>query len=127
MTQIAPRPPAQKTPRVIDPDHMAFIHRLPCICTGHEGQEIQAHHLMRVPTNERGGARKSGDNWCIPLHWEIHHNLHHCKDGEIAFLVMYGIYGPAMAALLYQLSGNEDACRRAMQEMKHHEYAKLAW
>ena len=110
--------PRQRQELVRDPDHLAFVHRLPCVCTLREGEGVQAHHLTRVPTNERGGARKAGDNWILPLWHEIHHNLHNCGQDERQFLAEYGIYGPALAALLYRLSGNEHACRRAIEECR---------
>ena len=107
-----------KTPRVKDKAHVAFIHALPCCCTLLEGESVVAHHLLRVPTEERGAARKSGDNWTLPLANHVHVDLHHCGMDERAFLARYGVNGPALAALLYQMSGNELACRRAIFEMR---------
>lgn len=108
----------QRIQPVRDREHIAFLHTLPCVCTLREGSIVVVHHLLRVPTNERGGAMKSGDDWCLPLADPIHVDLHHCGRDEREFLWDHGIYGPALAALLYRLSGNEDACRRAIMECR---------
>ena len=107
-----------KTRRVKDKAHIAFLHRLPCCCTLLEGERVIAHHLLRVPNEERGAGMKSGDDWTLPLANHVHVELHHCGMDERAFLAGYGIYGPGLAALLYRLTGNEDACRRAIFEMR---------
>lgn len=107
-----------KTRPIKDKAHIAFLHRLPCCCTLLEGAEVVTHHLLRVPTEERGAGRKSGDDWAIPLAHHVHHDLHHCSADERKYLAIYGIYGPALAALLYRLTGDEDACRRAIFEMR---------
>jgi hypothetical protein len=107
-----------KTPVVRDKAHLVFLHLLPCCLTLREGEGVQAHHLLRTPTNERGGGRKCGDDFAIPIWHELHHQLHHSILDERDFLAGFGIYGPGLAALLYRLTGNEHACRRAISEMR---------
>ena len=107
------RPKVKAQRRFTDEKHLAFIRTLPCVVAG--GQ-AEAHHLLFVPTNERGGAMKSGDCWTIPIgHWH-HMKLH--ETGERSYLAALSIYGPGLAALLYQMSGNTDACLRALQECR---------
>ncbi len=107
-----------KTERISDKAHVAFLHRLPCVLTSYEGPEVVVHHLLRVPTEERGAGLKSGDDWTLPMRDGRHVDLHHCGMDERAFLARYGVYGPGLAALLYRLTGNETAARRAIFEMR---------
>ena len=121
MSQIAQTtPPRQRYILVKDEAHLKFIRTLPCCCCRLEGH-TEPHHLLRVPTNERGGARKSGDDWVIPLAAHIHYDLHNRGVDERDFLASYDVYGPGLAALLYRLSGNEDACRRVIWEIRDRE------
>ncbi len=117
-------PPKLKA-RFVDIEHLDFIRSLPCLCCGHPPPN-SAHHVMRVPTNERGGAMKSGDCWTVPLCFGpyprgCHMTLHHWEEEKwslrhnVAALLMYL---PASAALLYQMSGNKDACIRAIKDMR---------
>lgn len=92
--------------------HLRFIESLPCCATGRTG--CQAHHLLRVEGKCMG--RRSGDNWAIPLHHEVHAALH--ADGnEERFLAKYGIDGPALAAALWRVSGDEDAAWAILMEV----------
>lgn len=120
MARIAPTSlPRQRIQPLYSPKHVAFVRaKLPCVITLREGEGVQPHHLLRVPTNERGGAMKSGDDWIIPLWWEAHNALHNAEMDERAFLAEYDIYGPGLAALLFRLTGDEDACRRAIMEAR---------
>ena len=108
----------QKHQPLCSPKHVDFVRTLPCVVTMREGDGVQPHHLLRVPTNERGASMKSGDDWTIPLWWEVHNALHNDGVDERTFLAEHGIYGPALAALLFRLTGDEDACRRAIMEMR---------
>lgn len=119
MSRVAPTTkPRQRRKRVNDPKHMAFVASLPCCLTGRQGEGVQVHHLLRVPTNERGASKKSGDDWVIPLWHETHSLLHTCGWDERKFLRSHGVWGIGLAALLYRLSGDEDACLRAIEEMR---------
>lgn len=104
--------------RDTNPEHLAFIRTLPCLvneiwCQGN----IEAHHLLGLPDNSRGGALKAADYWATPLCRKHHTRLH--EIGERTFFSELGItYPPAIAALLYVLSGNETACLRAIHEAR---------
>lgn len=117
MSNLTNQKVRQKIKPLRDKDHLLFIPILPCLITRKRGEGVQAHHLLRVPTNERGAAMKSGDDFLVPLWWEAHHALHNEGMDERDFLGQYGIYGPGIAALLYRLSGDETACLRAIEEM----------
>lgn len=93
--------------------HLAFIRGLPCVLTGRT-DGVQAHHLLRCPdSEERGGAMKAGDRWTIPIVRRMHDALHASGD-EIAFLGAHSVYGPAVAALLWSLSSNQEQAERAI-------------
>ena len=110
--------PKREPRRMVDDKHLAFIRSLPCLASDYSCLgDIEAHHLLGLPDNSRGGALKAGDRWTIPLCRAHHGDLH--MNGERKFLDWHGIaYPPALAALLYQLSGNETACLRVIAEMK---------
>ncbi len=121
MSNLTKRPIIQKGVRhkkapirFEDEDHLKWIRTLPCLLCG---GTAEVHHLLRVPTNERGGAMKTGDRWAVPLCHE-HHMLLHTWGDEIAFMSANKIYGPAIAALLYQLTGDTDAALRSIGEMR---------
>lgn len=62
--------------------HLSWIHNFPCIlnftykCQG----RIEAHHLMRPWSGNRGMGMKSGDQNLVPLCSLHHRELHH--DGQ---------------------------------------------
>ena len=99
--------------------HLVFVKTLPCCLSGYIGPEVDAHHLLRTPNNEHAGARKSGDNWTLPIrHW-LHMDLHFHKDhggNEPEFLRRFRIWGPGLASTLWILTGNHVACVRAIEE-----------
>lgn len=88
--------PKQK--RIRSRAYLAHIHTKRCCICGYS--PVQAHHLLRTPTNERGIGRKSGDNWCLPLCMACHDELHRVGD-EACYLARFDIDGPALAKLLY--------------------------
>lgn len=123
MANLTGRGPVQKgvrTPRKAregtDKAHLAFVRSLPCLACGGASE---AHHLLVVPNHERGGAMKSGDRWAVPLCHDHHMSLHDWPGGERDwFNVCKIIYPPAIAALLFQLSGNTDAAMLALSEAR---------
>jgi len=110
--------PKREPRRLVDEKHLAFVRSLPCLAEGLAcNQGIVAHHLLSIPNNSRGGALKADDSWVLPLCHRHHARLH--ETGERKFLDWHGIaYPPALAALLFVLSGNETACLRVIEEMK---------
>ena len=105
-------------PPIRDRKHMAFVAGLFCCIPECGYQSGPAHHLLRTP--EKCGGRKSGDDKVLPLCPKHHHALH--MDGnETRFLESRGIDGPALAAALYEASGDyELACAilRGLQAAK---------
>ena len=65
-----------------DPEHLDYVHRLPCMCCGRIG--VEAHHCRDKPDHEEreiytripGAGRKSHDRDAIPLCME-HHKMFH--------------------------------------------------
>lgn len=94
--------------------HLDFVRGLPCLLTGESG--CDPHHLLRLPFEARGMAMRSDDCWTIPLTRRMHDALHDSGD-EIVFLGARGIYGPAVASLLWQLSGRQEAAERALSRL----------
>ena len=88
-------------------DHLAFIRSLPCaVC--HRTAFTVSHHLLRVPGGKKGLGIKNDDRWAINLCDRHHLNLH--LDGnEVRYLAQHSIDGPALAALLWSVSGDREA------------------
>lgn len=55
-------------------EYLKFIHTLPCVITGREGEGVHAHHLIGHGESIMGG--KSCDLLAFPLWHEIHTELH---------------------------------------------------
>ena len=67
-----------------DKNHLARIRRYPClICQNTQG--IEAHHLLRVPDEQRGMGLKTGDNWAVPLCNRCHQIVHAAGNEAKAF------------------------------------------
>ena len=76
---------------------------------------VVVHHLLR--NSDKCAGRKSGDNFCIPLASHIHNALH--ADGnETRFLDGYGIDGPALAAALYEVTGDIEKGLRVVRGLE---------
>ena len=93
--------------RLSNPKHLRFIRGLPCAICGRPDSE--AHHLLRGPV--RGMGLKAGDDWTIPL-CSAHHRGLHADGNEVRYLG--DINGPALAAALWQASGDDLAGLRAI-------------
>jgi hypothetical protein len=107
----------QKPPAPIrDRKHVKFVAGLSCCIPGCGRQSGPPHHLLRTP--EKCAGRKSGDDKVLPMCPDHHHALHMNGD-ETEFLKFHGIDGPALAAALYEATGDyEQACAilRGIQE-----------
>lgn len=87
-------------------EHLEFLRTLECPVYPGE-RPIQAHHLLRADPS-RGLSRKAADKYAIPLSAKAHRELHGAGDEE-NWLVSNRIDGRALAATLWQCSGNRDA------------------
>lgn len=99
--------------KIRDKGHLKFVASLPCIVTGFE-YGVQAHHLLRTP--EKGMGTKSGDNYAVPLNFQIHDAMHLHGD-ETKFFQSMGIDDMIEVAFkLYEYTRDEFEALRYMQE-----------
>ena len=66
-------------------NHLKNVASKPCMICG--SREVQAHHLLRA--SPRGMAKKTGDEWAVPLCF-IHHEALHLNGDEIEFFEIHG-------------------------------------
>lgn len=96
--------------------HLAFVRSLPCALCFRAGQS-EPHHLLRVPNGKKGMGIKNGDEWSIPL-CAVHHRALHLDGDEPLYLLAKSEYrlidGPALAAVLWTVTGNSDAAIKFM-------------
>lgn len=64
-------------------EHLKMIRKLPCVVTGR--RPVEAHHLLQGPGVIRGMGYKSADQWAIPIHREVHHELHNFGNDQVFF------------------------------------------
>lgn len=92
--------------------HLEMIRQLPCVVTGR--RPVEAHHLLRGPGIVRGMSIKAQDRWAIPVHVEIHREIHKLGNDE-AYLDKHGINGTALAQDLWNVSGDFTAMSRIVE------------
>lgn len=92
--------------------HLKMIRQLPCVVTGR--RPVEAHHLLRGPGIVRGMSIKAQDRWAIPVHVEIHREIHKLGNDE-AYLDKHGINGTALAQDLWNVSGDFTAMSRIVE------------
>jgi hypothetical protein len=99
---VPPRPRAGMSEQ-----HRRDVAKLPCIACG-SVHNVEAHHLLR--TGEHGMARKSSDQWCIPLDKKCHdpneQDSLHADGDEEAWLAARGIDGRGLARSLWEKRGD---------------------
>jgi hypothetical protein len=88
--------------------HLAWVRSLGCAVQCHEcNGVIQAHHLLKPWSGERGMGMKSNDRNAIPLCFRHHHLLHTKFGDELKFFEHYtgkADYGKALAEALWDQS-----------------------
>ncbi len=90
-------------------EHLKMIRKLPCVVTGR--RPVEAHHLLQGPGVIRGMGYKSADQWAIPIHREVHHELHNFGNDQV-FFERQGINSTALARELWDASGDySEMCR----------------
>ena len=92
-----------KPPKIIrDPQHLRMVRQLPC-CVSMHTYGVEAHHLLR--TGQHAMARKSGDNFVLPIRSDLHRLLHDGPVDEMDFLAEHGLVDPlTKAASLWSLT-----------------------
>lgn len=76
----------EKHVRIENKAYLEWVRQQPCLITNRT-ENIDAHHLLRAEA--RGMARKTGDNWAVPLTHTMHRMLHE-HGNEVAFFKNYG-------------------------------------
>ena len=108
-----PQPKAPK--RIVDKDHVSFLHDLECCLSGVRSQII-VHHLLRCPSRQ---GKRSGDNHTVPMTDALHKRLHDIEGDELAIFARYGINDPvALAEALYANTGDHSKCIQIIQEAR---------
>lgn len=99
--------------------HLKMIRQLSCVVTGR--RPVEAHHLLRGPGIVRGIGFKAEDKWAIPVHAEIHREIHALGNDQ-AYLERYGINGTALAQDLWNMSGYFTAMSRIVE--RYHQISR---
>lgn len=106
----------QRTPRLCDDKHLAFIRTLRClVCL--DNTSVEAAHLRysdtRAAKTNPGVGQKPHDYWTVPLCSKCHREQHEQK--EEAFWDHAMIDPLAVAAWLYLASGDHEAGETIIQ------------
>lgn len=104
-----PKPKREKNPRR-QPEHLAWLRKLPCLCCGRAAPSEAAH--IRIGTDGAMG-RKPGDRFSVPLNTECHRRQHNI--GEVSFWQEKGIDPTPIAERLWLVSGNMDQGIRTLE------------
>jgi hypothetical protein len=111
----------QKHPRVINRNHVSFIHKLPCIVCGTRRNIEAAHVKMGNPLygKSEGGTLRPNDSFVVPL-CASHHDEQHGMN-EAAFWNALDIDPLALALALFDSTGDEERAEsiiRAHREIR---------
>ena len=103
----------QRTPRIHDEKHLAFIRTLPCLVNGNN-IETQAAHIRysdaRAGKFNPGVGAKPDDKWTVPLSNDEHRRQH--AMGERRYWESVGIDPIEIARRLYAVSDDyEQGCK----------------
>ncbi|GHB33746.1 hypothetical protein GCM10007094_23240 [Pseudovibrio japonicus] len=96
-----------------DKKYLKWLHELPCVVTGREGEGVQAAHLrsgnLDYGKPQSGGQQKPDDYWCLPL-WHEEHSKQHDMN-EDAYWESQGIDPHALCCALRMVHPNTDRAR----------------
>lgn len=114
----------KKRPREFAADHLDFVRRMPC-CIANCHNPAQAAHIrmgaMMYGKPDSGTAEKPSDKYAVPL-CEEHHltgrGAQH-RIGERAFWKAAGIECVILSALLWQVTGDDDAGRLIVENARN--------
>jgi hypothetical protein len=104
----------QRRPRRRDPDHLAFLRRLPCAVRGCTAGPIHAAHIrsgcLDRGKRQTGAGEKPDDRWAVPL-CEEHHLRGQHAENELAWWAKQGRDPFRLAEALHEVSGDVAAGR----------------
>jgi hypothetical protein len=111
----------QKHPRIINRNHVSFIHKLPCIVCGTRRNIEAAHVKMGNPLygKSEGGTLRPNDSFVLPLCAAHHDEQHSMNEGD--FWNALDIDPLALALALFDSTGDEERAEsiiRAHREIK---------
>ena len=100
----------QRSPRKIDPDHLAFVRQLPCVVCGND-IETEAAHIraacVKAAKRPTGKGERPDDAWTLPLCGRCHRDQH--ERGETSFWSYHQVDPFFIALALYRVSGDMEA------------------
>lgn len=100
----------QRQPRVVDPEHLAFVRALPCCVCGNDIETEAAHIRFADPRAYKrpvGKGERPDDTWAIPLCGKCHREQH--RMSEPRFWASAGIDPVFVALALTRVSGDTQA------------------
>lgn len=97
-----------KHPRVVNRNHVSFIHKLPCIVCGTRRNIEAAHIKLGNPLygKEAGGTLRPNDTFVLPL-CAKHHDEQHSMN-EAQFWMALAIDPLALSLALFDSTGDEE-------------------
>lgn len=103
-----------------DEAHLAFIRKLPSVVSGNYPCEACHIRAGSAAWNKKrtGKAQRPSDPWCLPLTPQEHREQH--SMNEMDFWRLHGIDPFAIAARLYEATGDVDAGRRIVFDARKH-------
>lgn len=100
--------------------YLQWLHELPCVVSGREGEGVQAAHLragnLDYGKPQSGGQQKPSDMWCLPL-WHEEHAKQHSMNEE-AYWAAVGIDPWALCCKLWMVFPNENQARVIIKRAK---------
>lgn len=101
-----------KNPVRKDKAYLKWLHELPCVISGRQGEGVQSAHVRygdrAYAKPQAGKAEKPDDIWCLPLWHELHAEQH--SMNELVFWQSYGLNDPhkALCRLSISRTGRAD-------------------
>ncbi len=112
-----------KIPVRKDKGYIKFLHELPCVISGRQGEGVQSAHIRygdrAYAKPQAGKAEKPDDIFCLPLWWELHQEQHEVGN-ELVFWQSYGINDPlAICTRLYAVYPSVERAELIIKNLPH--------
>lgn len=111
-----------KNPVRKDKAYLKWLHELPCVISGRQGEGVQSAHIRygdrAYAKPQAGKAEKPDDVWCLPLWHELHTEQH--SMNEERFWNSYGINDPlAICTRLYAVYPSVERAELIINNLPH--------